>query len=213
MRYNEIAQRWLEWWKSHTDEATKEKAKRTELLDLVAYLVDSNVYADSRPVGELFWGEGNVNADIVFAGMRPSQIELLLEPGPLREQWQEMCRGLNIPCTTKDAYFTSMLKHERLHFGPEVWERLRQSFDAEIALLAPKVVIAMGDWGGLSVFPNMSLAASGGRMKVERLGLAPVTFIASDHPALLLGTSPYRTAMIKSPLERAAEVLHGEGAL
>lgn len=209
-----------DWWKKHVDESTKRANKRRELRTLVGSLVDHHEYEAQQPAGEVFWGDGDVNADIVFVTLHPGAIEPLMEGGDLREAWQNVCREMGVPCTKQDAYFTSILKHDEMsHDGlaqKPIWSLITQSFNNEIALLAPKVVVILGDPLYFTWFAGASMSVTAGTVVFDRVGTQHIAFILSHHPAILLGEERQgrsNAAFIEAPLREANFLLNTGGTL
>src|SRR5206468_4936843 len=148
-----------------------------------------------KPGRQTVFGEGSQDADVVFVGEQPGDAEDIAgKPfvGPAGKLLDRALAEAGIDRTR--IYVTNAVKHfkweprgkRRLHKKPNSREiaACRPWLEAEIRVVRPKLLVAMGSTAGQTIF-GPSFRVTKERGKILSSKLAP-RVLATVHPSFLL---------------------------
>jgi probable DNA metabolism protein len=142
------------------------------------------------------FGEGPENAEVVFVGEQPGdQEDLAGKPfvGPAGQLFDEVLERVGID--RKKVYVTNAVKHfkfeprgkRRIHQRPDAGEvqACRFWLDMELAMLKPKIIVALGATAAQSLLGQRSVSIAESRGKLFEMENGALLFV-TNHPSYLL---------------------------
>ncbi len=173
------------------------KAKQDELDELAQAIKDDKVTPElAETATQLVFGDGNIDADVVFIGEAPGKNEDLQgKPfvGAAGKFLNEMLAMIDL--TREDVYITNIVKYrppnnrdpypqEKLDFMPYL--------EKQLEIIQPKLIVTLGRHSLNCFLPDLQISSCHGQPKRH----GKYVFLPLFHPAAALYNGAMRQTLI-----------------
>lgn len=181
--------------------------KAAALAKLAQQILDNKVCPDlAEQATQLVFGDGNVDADIVFIGEAPGKNEDLQgKPfvGAAGKFLNEMLESIGL--TRQDIYITNIVKYRPPNNRdplPEEKQTFLPYLQSQLEVIAPKVVVTLGRHSTNCFLPDLQISKAHGEPKRVKLQLKEsndvleVVLLPLYHPAAALYNGGMRQTLL-----------------
>ncbi len=158
----------------------------------------------------LVFGVGNPNADLMFVGEAPGRDEDLQGEPFVGRAGQLLTRIIEaIGLQREDVYIANVIKcrpPENRNPEPDEIETCRPFLFAQIDVIAPRVIVALGSFAVKTLLGDDSISIS--RARGRRYACRGAQLVPTFHPAYLL-RSPNRKRDVWEDMQRVQAILRG----
>ncbi len=182
--------------------------KQQQLDALQRQIVDRQVTPElAAQATQLVFGDGNINADIVFIGEAPGKNEDLQgKPfvGAAGKFLNEMLASINLD--RSDVYITNIVKYRPPNNRdplPEEKKAFLPYLQSQLEVIAPKVVVTLGRHSTNCFLPDLQISKSHGEPKHVKLqfkdasDVLEVVILPLYHPAAALYNGGMRGTLLE----------------
>lgn len=183
---------------------------KRERLDAIKKAIEqSGVVPDlAAQATQLVFGDGNVEADIVFIGEAPGKqedIQGLPFVGASGKFLNEMLASVGMERT--DVYITNIVKYRPPNNRdplPEEKKAFLPYLQAQLEIIQPKLVVTLGRHSGSCFLPDLRISSDHGKpkriklaMKKQKDDILEVVILPLYHPAAALYNGSLRETLLE----------------
>lgn len=184
--------------------ALEEKQKKLD--ELKAKILANNVCPDlAATATQLVFGDGNVNADLVFIGEAPGKnedIQGIPFVGAAGKFLNEMLESINLK--REDIYITNIVKYRPPNNRdplPDEKTDFLPYLQAQLDIIQPKIVVTLGRHSMNCFLPDLQISKVHGqpkRIRVQFQGndVTPLVILPLFHPAAALYNGSMRQTLL-----------------
>lgn len=172
-------------------------SKKIQLDNIRQKIIKKNVTPElKQSASQLVFGEGNLDADIVFVGEAPGKNEDLIgKPfvGAAGKFLDEMLGSINLK--REDIYITNIVKYRPPNNRdplPEEKAEFLPYLEEQLAIINPKIIVTLGRHSTNCFLPGMLISQVHGQPKRKN----NIVYLPLYHPAAALYNGAMRQVLI-----------------
>ena len=180
-------------------------SKQQALDEIAAEILEKNVCPDlAKQATQLVFGDGNINAQIVFIGEAPGkQEDLQGKPfvGASGKFLDEMLASVNM--NRSDVYITNIVKYRPPNNRdprPEEKKEFLKYLQAQLEVISPKLVVTLGRHSTNCFLPDSVISQDHGHPKRVKLAFSSsvleTVILPLYHPAAALYNGGMRQTLL-----------------
>lgn len=173
-------------------------SKQQRLDEIAAEIIKNNVCPDlAKQATQLVFGDGNINADIVFIGEAPGkQEDIQGKPfvGASGRFLSEMLESIGMK--REDVYITNIVKYrppKNRDPLPEEKKTFMKYLQAQLDVIQPKLVVTLGRHSMNCFLPDLQISKVHG----EPQQIADQVYLPLYHPAAALYNGGMRATLLE----------------